>query len=541
MKTIRSLFFPARLILLLTAASSIAPAQTYSVVASFANQLPFLPAVGAAAAQARDGKYYGTTVEGGTSGLGTVFSVTASGTLTTVYSFDGSVGQYPFGGLTLGSDGNLYGTTNRGGIGGGNNGSVYKITTAGVITTLHTFANTGDGANPSSAPIQASDGNYYGTTSGVNVSTTVANSTIYKITSSGVFSTVHTLTPAEGSNVSGSLVQGTDGALYGAASTGGNGFGTLFKVTTNGAFTLLHTFGNAPDGSSPNGSLVQATNGNFYGTTFNGGTNGLGTIFQLRAAGAVTILHSFVSADGNFPEAGLVQGTDDKLYGTTFQGGTGGGVLFKITTAGALTVLWDFTSNGSQFGSNPATSLIQATNGLLYGSTENPNGGVFYSFDNHLIANAKLQTSAGKIGAKIGILGQGFSSSTVVKFGGVQATNVTHTATYLIATVPPGALTGTVTAATGATTLTTINKFQVKPTQTGFTPPSGPVGSTVTINGTGLTQTAAVTFNGLAATTFTVVSDTEVMATVPVGATTGKIKVTTPGGSASSATSFVVN
>ena len=139
--------------LLLTFSLSAIPAraQTYSVVVEFFGQLPALPAVGPAAAQGRDGSYYGTSVEGGTSGLGTIFKITASGTLTTLYSFDGSVGQYPYGGLTLGTDGNFYGTTNRGGSAGF--GSIYKVTPAGVVTSLHAFTNTGDGTNPSAAPV----------------------------------------------------------------------------------------------------------------------------------------------------------------------------------------------------------------------------------------------------------------------------------------------------------------------------------------------------------------------------------------------------
>jgi hypothetical protein len=154
----------------------------------------------------------------------------------------------------------------------------------------------------------------------------------------------------------------------------------------------------------------------------------------------------------------------------------------------------------------------------------------------------ETQTTSGKEGAKIGILGQGFSSSSVVEFGGTQATTITRTGTTFIrATVPAGALTGSVMVTTGTTTLTSAQIFRVTPTIISFAPPSGPVGTSVTITGTGLELTTNVTFNGKLASSFTVDSDTQVRADVPTGATTGKIAITTKGGSATSLTSFTVN
>jgi large repetitive protein len=189
---------------------------------------------------------------------------------------------------------------------------------------------------------------------------------------------------------------------------------------------------------------------------------------------------------------------------------------------------------------------VQNTNGIFYGKTENggtAGDGVFYSFNEGLrpFATFLPAQSAGKEGAKIGILGQGFTSSSVVKFGGVQATAVTLSgSTFLTATVPAGALTGSVTVTTGTTTLTSPQTFKVLPTIKSFSPTSGPVGTSVTITGTGLKQATKVTFDGKSAT-FTVISDTEVTADVPTGAATGKITVTTKGGSATSTTSFTVN
>jgi hypothetical protein len=193
---------------------------------------------------------------------------------------------------------------------------------------------------------------------------------------------------------------------------------------------------------------------------------------------------------------------------------------------------------------------MQDTNGNLYGFTvhggdtsvcQGAGCGVLYSFDIGAGAFARLESTSGKEGARIGIFGQGFNARSVVKFGGTQATAVTPGGTgFLSAAVPAGALTGAVTVTTGSTTLTSSRPFDVTPTMLSFSPTSGPVGTLVTINGTGLMQTMRVAFNGKAAS-FTVVSDTEITATVPTGATTGKIRVTTKGGSVTSSTDFTVN
>jgi len=167
---------------------------------------------------------------------------------------------------------------------------------------------------------------------------------------------------------------------------------------------------------------------------------------------------------------------------------------------------------------------------------------VVYSLDVGLGPFVNLVTASGKEGTKIGILGQGFTAASVVKFGGTQATTVTRQGTtFLNATVPAGALTGLVTVTTGATTLTSNNTFRVTPTFPSFSPTSGPVGTSVVLTGTGLTQTTKVTFGGVKATTVTVNSDTQVTANVPTGAVTGKIAITTLGGSVKSTTNFTVN
>ena len=359
-----------------------------------------------------------------------------------------------------------------------------------------------------------------------------------------MFTVLHTLNPDTDGSSAGPVILGIDGSFYGGTAAGGaNGWGTLFKVTASGAFTLLHTFANLADGRQ-GATLAQASNGTFYGATYLGGANGAGVVFKMTPTGTFTKLHDLNgTTDGTAVTGNMMLGTDGSFYDVALSNGANSaGTLFKVSSAGVFSKVLDF--GGSHEGSSPATGLLQATSGLFYGSTENGGTGnapVFYSVNQSLAPFASLVSTAGREGAKIGILGQGFSASSVVKFGGVQATAVTRTGTtFLTATVPSAALTGSVTVVTGKTTLASSQTFKVTPTLTSFTPTSGPVGTLVTITGAGLTQTTKVTFTGKSAS-FTVISDTEVTATVPTGATTGKIAVTTKGGTASSQTSFTVD
>jgi uncharacterized repeat protein (TIGR03803 family) len=535
-------FVTAMVVLTLAVAAVPAHAQTYTVLYDAPGTPPGISLPTAQAiAQGRDGNLYTTSPSGGTF-YGTSFKIAPLGTVTVV---NDAITGSPYSGVTLGTDGNFYGTNYDGGLDA--LGQVYKVTPAGVLTTLHNFINS-DGYYPQSAPIEATNGKFYGTTPYSNNSLT---STVYSITSSGTFSTVHTFTNAEGQNVVAGLVQGTDGSFYGVAQTqGANGYGSIFKMTATGTVTVLHNF-SSTDGAEPTKPLIQASDGNLYGSTIYGGSAGAGVIFKITPNGTYTVLHNLTSAtDGYQPNASLVQATDGKLYGVTTLGGPlSGGTIYSITTTGTFTVLYSFDATNVTNGYEPASPLRQNTNGKFYsdtfygGTSTYCSGGcgVIYSLDMGLGAFVSLASTSGKEGAKIGIFGQGFSASSVVKFGGTQATTVTRSGTtYLTATVPGAALTGSVTVTTGATTLTSQRTFKVTPTFISFTPPSGPVGTLVTITGTALTQATKVTFNGKSAS-FTVNSDAQITATVPSGATTGKIAVLTKGGSASSTTSFTVN
>jgi len=291
--------------------------------------------------QGSDGNFYGTTEYGGTTNdlgiaYGTVFSISASGAFSSLYSFtNGDDGAFPCAGLVQGSDGYFYGTTVNGGING--LGAVFKISAGGDLISLHSFAGV-DGADPFAALVQGSDGYFYGTTvvGGTDFGTNGGNGTVFKISSSGVLTSLYSFTGGnDGGYPYAGLVQGGDGYYYGTTEVGGtNNLGAVFKISASGALTSLYSFTGSHDGASPYAGLVQGSDGNFYGTTFAGGTNGgNGTVFEISASGVFTSLYAFTRGhDGANPYAGLVQGGDGNFYGTTEHGGAGGsGVVFELS------------------------------------------------------------------------------------------------------------------------------------------------------------------------------------------------------------------
>ncbi len=327
--------------------------------------------------QGRDGNFYGTTPYGGTNDEGTVFKITPSGTLTTLYSFTGGSDGYLPSGLVQGSDGNLYGTTPGNGY-SSPYGTVFKITPSGALTTLHWFTGGWDGCSPCAGLVQGSDGNLYGTTSGQPY----GYGTVFKITPSGTLTTLYSFDGFDdgcGSGLShAGLVQGSDGNFYGTTCGGGSGLwaGTVFKITPGGTLTTLHVFTEGSDGAYPETGLVQGNDGNFYGTT-SGGQLGegayYGTVFKITPSGTLTTLHAFTGynagGDGESP-SGLVQGSDGNFYGTTYYGGMYGyGTVFKITPSGTLTTLHSFNPNSGTEGHCPIAELVQGSDASFYGTT----------------------------------------------------------------------------------------------------------------------------------------------------------------------------
>jgi uncharacterized repeat protein (TIGR03803 family) len=257
----------------------ITPSGAFTTLFQFPNvasgQLPYAGLV-----QDAGGNFYGSTQYGGAHNYGTIFKLSLSGgvwTLTTLVSFDGvNNGRQPFGSLVQGSDGNFYGTTVVGLI-GNTYGTVFKMTPAGALTTLFTFNGT-DGEYPHGGLVQGSDGNFYGTT---GVTSTTANGTIFVMTPAGGLTTLVSFTGPNGSAPRANFVQGSDGNFYGATGQGGsNSLGTLFAMTPAGALTTLVNSSSA-SGSGPYGGLVQGSDGNFYGVSQAGGTSNTGVFFQL--------------------------------------------------------------------------------------------------------------------------------------------------------------------------------------------------------------------------------------------------------------------
>ena len=481
-------------------------------------------------AQGVDGNLYGTASQGGSFSLGTVFKVTPTGSVTTLYSFDSTHGAVPYAGLVLGTDGNFYGTTYEGGSNG--YGTVFQITPGGVLTTLLSFEGTfgdSDGSYPQAALVQGTDGNFYGTASQGG---TYGLGTIFRISP---FAIVHTFQYLPHPRAA--LVQGSDGNFYGATANGAaKGCGVVFQITPRGLLNSVHEF-DCTDGAYPEAALVEGSDGNLYGTTAEGGASGNGTVFRVGRFGAgFATLHSFASTDGSRPGAGLVLATDGNFYGTTWGGGSSGcGTLFQITPAGTLTTLYNF--NCTTDGGLPYGGPVQYTNGTLYATN---GAGQVFSLNVGLGPFVKTVPAARKVGEPVTILGTNLTGTTSVSFNGTAATFTVVSSSEITTTVPAGASSGAVQVVTPSGTLSSNVGFRVVPSISSFSPASGPVGANVAIKGQGFTGATRVAFGGVKATSFTVDSSTEITAIVPSGAKTGKITVTTPGGIATSPRIFTV-
>jgi uncharacterized repeat protein (TIGR03803 family) len=471
-------------------------------------------------------------------------------TFKTLVSFDGADGQNPsFGSLVQGPDGNFYGTTNRGGNGCDPNyncGTVFKITSAGKLTTLHNFDKT-DGAYPSGL-VLATNGMLYGTThlGGANCGR-FGCGTFFAITPTGELTTLYSYTRRDRAN-GGTLVQATDQDFYGTGTwEGTNASGEVYKITAAGKLTRLYSFCSQPsciDGTFPYAGLVQASDGSFYGTTEEGGVNdssdsscppvqsGCGTVFRITPAGKLTTLYSFCAqencTDGSFPWAGLVQASDGSFYGTTEEGGVndssnsscpvqyGCGTVFRITPAGKLTTLYSFCSQSNcADGALPYAGLMQATDGQLYGTTTYGGANCGLSIECGTVFKI---TSAGKLTTLHSFCSQtNCADGAIPQAGLTQATNGT-----LYGTTPSDGVNG---CGSGCGTVYSMSVGMGPFVETN--PTSGKVGKAVIVLGNNLKNTSGVTFNGTRAT-FTVVSSTEIKTAVPSGATTGFVRVTTP-------------
>jgi uncharacterized repeat protein (TIGR03803 family) len=451
-------------------AQTVSPATLYSFCASSAcvDGAFTYPAGAAGLIQATNGGLYGTTWGGGANGDGTVFGIAPSGSLITLYSFCASAscpdGSNPYFGLVLATNGELYGITTAGGASG--KGTVFKITPSGTLATLHSFcADNGcaDGSYPYAGLILAANGDLYGTTKAGGAT---GNGTVFEITPSGALTTLYSFSGgADGNAPQAPLIQAADANLYGTTHSGGaNGQGTVFKITpVGGKLTTLYSFSGSDGGASQQG-LVQAANGNLYGASKSGGVSGDGTVFQITTSGDLTTLYSFSGSDGRSPNSALIQATDGNLYGTTETGGAGGaGTIFRITPGGELTTLYGFSGGaGSLY-----AGLLEATNGSLYGTTRNGGSagdGTVFRLPVDLGPFVETLPASGKAGDSIRILGYFTGQPTGVAFNGTAAAFTVVSGTEISTVVPAGATTGTVEVTTPGGTLLSNATFSVTPT-----------------------------------------------------------------------------
>jgi uncharacterized repeat protein (TIGR03803 family) len=326
---------------------------------------------GAGLVQGADGNLYSTNV-GAFNGLdfGTVFKITPSGSLTTLYGFTATgANGFPLSPVVQGSDGNFYGTS-YGNLFTGGDGNVFKVTPKGGYTSLFQFVGDDNGQNPETGLIQGADGNFYGMAGGG----IYGQGTIFDITPSGNLTTLFSFAGYNGGiTTAQSLVQGSDGNFYGVTDQGGtSGFGTVFQFVPPSTVNILYSFSGTGDGAAPDGALVEGSDGNFYGVTqaypIVSGNQANGTIFRVTPSGTHTTLYTFTGGSDGYGPYWLVWGTDGNLYGVTFKKGTNNdGTFFQITPSGTLTTLYAFGSVSGD-GVNPQAPVVQGSDGNFYGT-----------------------------------------------------------------------------------------------------------------------------------------------------------------------------
>jgi uncharacterized repeat protein (TIGR03803 family) len=343
------------------------------------------------------GNLYGTAVEGGANGIGTVFKLAPDGTETVLWTFAGADGTYPEAGLVLDTKGNLYGTTSYGGAGTackGGCGVVFKLAPKGkswTETVLHSFTNGADGSDPMASLIIDTTGKLYGTTvfGGAN-----NEGTVFEVAPHGTETVLYSFAPGvNGSFPMAALMMDKKGNLYGTGNGGGTGTacggpcGVVFKLAPKGKSwteTVLHSFTNGADGAFPTADVIEDKAGNLYGTTYTGGgADGDGIVFKLAPDDTETVLWTFTGTNGAQPEAGLIMDKKGKLYGTTLMGGANNyGAVFEVAPDGTEKVLYSFggAPNGTD-GILPYDGVIEDKSGNLfgaaYGGGADANGAIF--------------------------------------------------------------------------------------------------------------------------------------------------------------------
>ena len=461
----------ATILVLVAAASAQAPSPAIHVLFSFPCDASGVCPDGyfpSSLVEGVDGNFYGVAAEGGTglNAQGSVFKITSAGQLSVIYSFaempDGSL---PFGaspGIVIeGTDGFLYGTTLVDGKFG--QGTVFKLSKSGAITDLHDFCSTPtctDGANPGTL-MQALDGNFYGDT-GPNPAPT---SILYRISPIGTFKVLHTFDTKSQPDGTGTFkfIQATDGNFYGATVAGSQNvpFNTVFRFNpTTNAYKILHGF------DWPNiaqSGLIQASSGELFGLQ----TNSI--LYEISTAGTYKKIGPLSTTQ--YLDGHVLQASDGNLWGD-FQGGDCGdqGMVFATTTAGSVlrNIVFNCTTDGQQLG-----SMFQAADGKFYGvtfgsgvaTTDSITNGTIWSIDAGLPKPSptvvNFAPAAGAIGTKVLLQGAHFVGTTAVTFSGVKGSFKLLSANYISVTVPTGATTGKIAVTNAGGTATSTKTFTV--------------------------------------------------------------------------------
>jgi uncharacterized repeat protein (TIGR03803 family) len=473
--------------------STSAPTVTFTTLVTFGGGNGKNP--DGALAQGTDGNFYGVTLYDPRTSDGFAFEMTPTGAWSLLdYSCieEGCNGNKPYSGMVLAGDGNFYGTTSAGGDGtyssSAQSGTVFRVNLRDGLTTVYSFCsqpNCEDGDAPQTSLTLGSDGNFYGTTV---VGGSHARGSVFTVTPLGQLTTLYSFCLqsdcTDGSNPNG-LIQAADGNFYGTTMSGGtspdckteSGCGTVFRITPEGALSTIYSFCqqvNCTDGYAPEGPLIQAADGNLYGTTLYGSliaAGSSGTAFKISLSGKLTLLYAFCSlancADGYEPY-GLTQATDGNFYGTTRLGGVspGGGTFFRLTATGTLTTLYDFCALGGAYCPDGSGAIlpIQGTDGDFYGTTFY--GGVIglgtaYKLSTGLGPFVRTVTNSGKPGSSVIILGTDLSGTTKVTFNGAYAPFTIVSNSEITATVPGSATSGPVFVAGPTRTLKSNQRFNI--------------------------------------------------------------------------------
>ena len=323
----------------------------------------------------KDGYFYGLTLAGGPNSYGTIFKISAAGDYTVIRSFTiGTDGGNPHGHLTLAKDGNFYGITHSGGANG--YGTIFKLSDSGTYTVIHSMNKTTDGGDSYGSLTEGKDGDLYGATYDGGM---YNYGTIFKVTTGGSLTVLKHLNASDGANPQCDLIQASDNSFYGTCNGGGSlGYGTIFKITTGNVYNIVKNLSYSTDGANPYGALMQNNDDNFYGVTRGGGSKGAGVIYKITTSGAYSVIHHLDgTAEGSTSSSALVKGDDNNLYALCSVGGKNNmGTVFKVSTSGALTVLEDF--NGADiFGNTPYSSFIKGKDSAYYATTS---AGGMYGF-----------------------------------------------------------------------------------------------------------------------------------------------------------------